>query len=336
MRGSLTHRSVSVPQSLQSRASQKAAAPRALHVLDNRPVNTQREVWRTISVLLIAAELTCLCAWAQSSSASAQRFEVASIKPCQESDSPGGGEPSPGRLNLVCVTTANLIRLAYIVYPAGEANTPISPGAFQMPISLGPRWLDSDRYRIDAKLSGPTNVEMMKGPMMQALLEERFKLKLHREARQVNGFELTLAKGGTRLHLAKAGACIVFDRNSPMPDRPPEEHRPVLCGSLWSNASGGFDIPGVTMADLCRQLSSFIDRDIVDNTGLKDVYDVHLELAPADLGYPDAAPDPLSPFTPGDGGAISLAIQKLGLRMRTVKGSAQFIVIDHIERPSEN
>jgi uncharacterized protein (TIGR03435 family) len=289
-----------------------------------------------ISALLIAAELTTLDVRAQSLAASAQKFEVASIKRCQNAESPSGGAPSPGRLDLVCVTTANLIRLAYLVFPTGQANAPVSPGAFQMPISGGPSWIDSDRYRIDAKAAERVNVEMMKGPMMQALLEDRFKLKLHREAKQVNVFELTAAKGGLKLQPAKEGGCVLFDRNNPPPDPPPGEPGPVLCGFMRRSANSGFDIPGVTMADLCRQLSSYVDRDIVDKTGLKGVFDVHLDLAPADLGYPDAVPDPSSPFTLGDGGAISSAIQKLGLQMRSAKESAQFLVIDHVERPSEN
>ena len=79
-----------------------------------------------------------------------------------------------------------------------------------------------------------------------------------------------------------------------------------------------------------------MDREIIEMTGITGVFDVHLELDPADLGFPDAEPDPSSPFTPGDGGAIALALKKLGIRMRAAKGSARFLVIDHLNRPSEN
>ncbi len=289
-----------------------------------------------IPALLIVAGLTALDAGAQSPAASAQKFEVTSIKRCQNAESPGGGAPSPGRLDLACVTTANLIRLAYLVFPTGQANAPVSPGVFQMPILGGPSWIDSDRYRIDAKAAERVNVEMMKGPMMQALLEDRFKLKLHRETKQVDVFELTVAKGRPKLQPAKEGGCVVFDRNNPPPDPPPGGPGPPLCGFVRKSANSGFDIPGVTMAGLCRQLSSYVDRDIIDKTGIKGVFDVHLDLAPADLGYADAVPGPSSPFTLGDGGAISSAIQRLGLQMRSAKGSAQFLFIDRIERPSGN
>jgi uncharacterized protein (TIGR03435 family) len=172
--------------------------------------------------------------------------------------------------------------------------------------------------------------------MMQALLEDRFKLKLHRESRETNVFELIVSKGGAKLQAAKEGGCEVFDRNHPPPDPTPGQPNPVLCGSVRMSAGGGFDILGMTIADLCRELTKYVDGDIVDKTGIAGAFDIHLDLTAADLFYPDAAPDPTSTFTPGDGRAIATAFDKLGLQMRPAKGSAPFLVIDHVERPSEN
>ena len=290
----------------------------------------------TISTLLLIAGLAGFDVCAQSPAPSSPKFEVASIKPCRIGDAPAGGAPTPGRLDLACVTVANLIRLAYLVFPTGERNAPVSPSVFQAPLSGGPAWIHSERYRVGAKTEDPVNVEMMKGPMMQALLAERFKLKLHQESKQTNVFELTVAKGGTKLQSAKEGACMTVDRHSTPHEHGPGHASPVVCGSMRKSARGGFDISGVSMADLCRQLSAFVDRDVVDKTGLKGVFDVHLELEPADVGDPDTVLDPSSPFTPGDGGAISVALKKLGLKMRSAKGTAHFLVIDHVERPSEN
>jgi uncharacterized protein (TIGR03435 family) len=205
-----------------------------------------------------------------------------------------------------------------------------------MPISGGPAWLDSDRYTIDAKAEQPVNTEMMKGPMMQALLEDRFKMKLHKEAKEVPVFELTVGAGGAKLSPAKEGSCVAYDRNSPPPKPGPGEPSPVICGVIRESARGGFDVPGITMTDLCRWVSAFVDRDIIDKTGITGAFDVHLDLLPADIGYAGAAPDPSSPFTPGDGGAITVAVKKLGLHMRNAKRPAEFLVIDHVERPSEN
>lgn len=90
------------------------------------------------------------------------------------------------------------------------------------------------------------------------------------------------------------------------------------------------------MADLCRRLSAYVDRDIVDKTGISGAFDVHLDLLPTDIGYAGAAPDPSSPFTPGNGDAIAIAVKKLGLHLHNGKRPAGFLVIDHVERPSEN
>ncbi len=68
-----------------------------------------------------------------------EKFEVASIKRCQNNRPPSGGYSSSAGLRLACVTTANLIRLAYLVFPSGERNAPVSPTSFQMPISGGHR-----------------------------------------------------------------------------------------------------------------------------------------------------------------------------------------------------
>lgn len=283
----------------------------------------------------------CLCglmtlsATAQPAAPSRQKFEVASIKRCGNDESPSGGAPTPGRLDLACVTTANLIRLAYLIFPTGEANAPVSPSIFQIAIVGGPSWLDADRYRIDAKAGQPVNVEMMKGPMMQTLLEDRFKLKLHREAKSNTVYELTVAKDGAKLKPAREGGCVLFDRNHP-PIQTAGQPGPILCGSLRANPGGGVDILGVTMPDLCRQLSAYVDREILDKTGVKGILDVHLDVNLADLVSSGAAPDSLSPSSAGDGSAIASALKKLGLQMRSGKSTGEILVIDSVERPSEN
>jgi hypothetical protein len=61
-----------------------------------------------------------------------QNFEVASVKPCQKGQLPGGGGLDPGRLHLACVTTANLIRLAFLMFPTGQPNAPVSPNSLKV------------------------------------------------------------------------------------------------------------------------------------------------------------------------------------------------------------
>jgi uncharacterized protein (TIGR03435 family) len=145
-----------------------------------------------IPTVLLTAALMSLHICAQSLALAPPKFEVASIKPCRNTEIPGGG-PTPGRLHLACVTPANLIRLAYLVFPIGQPNAPVSPNAFLMPIFGAPSWIDNEQYRIDAVTEERANIEMIEGPMLQALLEERFKLKFHRETKPTDVFDLTVA-----------------------------------------------------------------------------------------------------------------------------------------------
>ena len=157
----------------------------------------------------------------------AQKFEVASIKRCQDSERGGRDAPSPGRIDLSCMATINLIRMAYLVFPTGQPNAPVSPTIFQVPITGGPSWMNTDRYRIVAKAEGPANLELMKGPMLQSLLEDRFQLKLHRASKEIDVFELTAGKSWSKLRPAKEGGCVAFDRNHPPETAAAGRHGPA-------------------------------------------------------------------------------------------------------------
>src|SRR5262245_34202907 len=113
-------------------------------------------------------------------------FEVASIKPCLN---PAGGEPrsaTPGRLNLNCRNIKDLIRQAYLIFASCKGEAPETIWKLtRQPIEGGPAWVNSATYTITAKAEGATSREIMNGPMLQVLLEQRFKLKLHRETREV-------------------------------------------------------------------------------------------------------------------------------------------------------
>jgi uncharacterized protein (TIGR03435 family) len=142
---------------------------------------------------------------AQSPAAVTPAFEVASVRPCKDSE-PGGrsrGSPaasSPGRLTLRCQNVMGLIDVAYRFYANGSVNAPWS----WPPIEGGPAWINSDRYEINAKAEGTPPEAMTHGPMLQALLEDRFKLKIHRETREIQAYLLTVAKNGPKLQPFKA------------------------------------------------------------------------------------------------------------------------------------
>lgn len=311
-------------------------------------------------ISIVAGILSAPAIRAQSSPASSPKFEVASIKPCQAGDTSSGGgrggeggggrvSGDPGRLRLKCQTVEDLIRSAYLEYANGKAwpvdnktgmrMPPVSLRLLHQPIRGSPAWAKSERYTIDAEPESAQTMAMMRGPMLQALLEDRFKLKIRRETRDVPLYALVVAKGGPKLQAAKEGSCTSIDWTKGPPP-PPGPGQPPACG-FFSFRNGGMDTYGQTMAGLCRQFSVALDRDVVDKTGIEGAFDIHLELTPGDLfagGGPDSTlSDPAAPPIPADPlGAIISAVQKLGLRIEATKGAGEFLVIDHVERPSKN
>jgi hypothetical protein len=116
----------------------------------------------------------------------APRFSVASIKPCKSAFDDGGlgrgairpVEVDPGRIRINCLPLDDIIKQAYIVYADGQTRVPVPMG--EQWVRGGPGWIAS-AYSIDAKPEGAETAAMMLGPMLQALLEDRFQLRIHRE-----------------------------------------------------------------------------------------------------------------------------------------------------------
>jgi uncharacterized protein (TIGR03435 family) len=240
-------------------------------------------------------------------------FEVTAIKPNLTCGGPGrgsGGVTSPGRMTLECAELRDLILTAYGIYANGG-----SPG-FRMQVLGGPGWIDSDRYDIAAKAEGNPPVTLMYGPMLRALLEDRFKLKVHRETKQAPVYLLTTVKGGAKLKPGKEGS-----------------------GSQVISREGTFDMYGATMASLSIQLGIRLDREVIDKTGITGMFDIHLEVSRADLAVRAVAGgEEVRPVaTDSTGPSIFTALQQqLGLKLESAQGPVEFLAIDHIEKPSKN
>jgi uncharacterized protein (TIGR03435 family) len=176
--------------------------------------------------------------------------------------------------------------------------------------------------------------------MLQALLEDRFKLRIHRSTRQVPIYALVVAKGGPKLDLAKKDSCTGppdFSKGVPPPLTPDQ---PPPCGAFSPDRKGGTRTFGQTMAGLSAEFSALLGKRVDDRTGMEGMFDIHL-----DVGFDglftrfDHSPAPGdTPEQPGTEPleALGSAVQKLGLRLETTSGPETFIVIDHVERPSEN
>jgi bla regulator protein blaR1 len=268
-------------------------------------------------------------------------FEVAAIKPsgvCEDSGKGRGGvsstTSSPGRLSLTCVRVIDLIRTAYSTF----ANDQQRHGP-AIPIEKGPAWINSTRYTITAatgtfRAENAPSLSMMQGPMLRALLEDRFKLKIHRETREIPVYALTVAKGGPKtLSSAQPGKCITVDVDHPAP--PPASGQPAMhCGFFYPSTNGeGIDVPGTTMAMLTRQFSSILDREVIDKTGIAGAFDLHFEVAPMPTP-PDGSPasEKQTLFL----ATFDSALQKLGLKIENAKGPGEFLVIDSVAPPTEN
>jgi bla regulator protein blaR1 len=289
---------------------------------------------------------------AQSATGAAPKFEVASIKPCNAAmGSPdgirggntSGGESSPGRLHLGCFVLAHedtergLISRAYGMFANGNRNPPWAVP----PVEGGPEWIRSERYQIDAKAESPQSQEMMEGPMLQTLLEDRFHLRVHRATREIPVYALTLAKKGPRLQPFQEGSCVPLDFTKPRwhAAGPGQKN----CNAYLGTGKGGsrrLDAEGMTLDEFSRFISFGLDRPVLDKTGIAGRFLFHLEFAPDEALTPslrnggDAAPPTVDPA-----GAPSLftAIQEqLGLKLDSAKGPGTILVVDHVEKPSQN
>jgi uncharacterized protein (TIGR03435 family) len=195
----------------------------------------------------------------------------------------------------------------------------------------------SDYYVINAETAEKAGTEAMKGPMLQAILEDRFRLKVHRETRQVPVYVLTVAKGGSKLQQVPEGSCVPPDNSTwPMPKLP--------AGKTYciSRGAGGRIGPNTmihedeaTVDYMCKLLSLVMDRWVVDKTGLTGQYKFDLQFA-IDQSTPGVGQAFGPPSDDPPAPSIFTVIERLGLKLEATRGPRDFLVIDHVERPTAN
>jgi uncharacterized protein (TIGR03435 family) len=266
------------------------------------------------------------------------QFEVATIKSCGAAD-PGfrGGGPtqfSPDRVAINCQILKGLIQQAYIA----RANAVTDQSAvLRTPIEGAPDWISSERYSITAKSSAETTQAVMMGPMLRALLEDRFKLKIRRLTREIPTWDLVIAKGGPKLTPFQEGSCVSVTPS--FPPAPPVALPPGqrACRNLtqFRGTSMVTEADAVTMDDLVK-VSLFLaaGRPITNKTGLTGKFTVHLEYAPPEgTRLNGQQSDPTESTAP----SIFTALQEqLGLKLESSKGPGEYLIVDHVERPAEN
>ncbi|HET9191414.1 MAG TPA: M56 family metallopeptidase [Vicinamibacterales bacterium] len=253
----------------------------------------------------------------------APAFDVVSIRENISGEFFGSfGYDPGGQLTVVNNAVRNLIRNAYSVQ--------------NHQIVGGPEWMNSARYDITAKSSGNPSQDRLR-LMVRRLLVERFKLVAHRETRDIPIYALVVARPGRlgpELRPAKVDCMAIAaaaEKQGTKPEFPqPPDNRPA-CGTR--SAPGLMMGTGVSMADLVRNLAGPADRMVIDRTALAGVWDLDLKYVP-DQPLPDI---PGLPAPPADGASLFTALQEqLGLRLESQMAPVDLLVIDSIERPSEN
>jgi uncharacterized protein (TIGR03435 family) len=226
-------------------------------------------------------------------------YDVVSIHPCKT----GSGmsiRGAPDGFSARCTTLWGLMFNAFSVRP----NNP-SPGL--------PGWATSDQFDVEAKMDSDTVAALQKLPqeqssdqrqrMLQAILADRFKLKIHHETREQPIYVLEIAKGGSKLKQSD-------EKASP--------------GFWWGG--GNIAANATTIDRFAFVLSDVLGRDVVDKTGLAGKYGIKLTWTLDEL---QGAADP--------GPTLFTAIEEqLGLKLRSTKGPVDIIVVDQAEKPSEN
>ena len=267
-------------------------------------------------LLTVAAVVGLASAWPQAQAPQpTPRFDVVSVKQDTSGEQPTNNwSASPGRVSYQNTQILQLIRAAY--------------GDFSLRVEGFPDWTRDERYDVEVRfpVETPEGVPRL---MLRELLIDRFKMVARLETRQVEVYELVMARPdrtlGPQMRPADS-AC------APGPlDEPPE------CQSRVSVSGGTLIFPYNTMAGFARTLTAMqgmLGRPVIDRTGLTGNYSINLTFAGADTA--DARSPAGSPPAPAsDAPSIFTALpEQLGLRLNAAEGPNQFIVIESIERPT--
>ena len=286
--------------------------------------------------LLTAPRLPGQSPPAQSAPSAADKpaFQVASIKRNKSGGRGQGLRVDPGgRVTAYNVPARLLILSAYRLTPTQSRL-----------ISGAPNWIDSERYDLEAKAEG-NFLEDQLVLMLQALLADRLKLKAHIETRQLPVYALVLAKPGkTGPQLAPHtddANCDPDPRGGGQPVSPNSVIPRAPCGGIRFLSVGGKTGMGgsTTMETLAWNLSGELDRAVLDRTGLTGDFDLTMEYTP-ELVRPgpnsQTAADAPLPDPSGPPSIFTALQQQLGLKLVPQTGPVDVLVIDHVERPSEN
>jgi uncharacterized protein (TIGR03435 family) len=281
----------------------------------------------------IPLALTLLTAPAVFSQAPAARpeFEVASVKP---------SEPLVnGRVSVGVHIDGAMVRCTYLSL-ANYLTMAYDIKDYQI---IGPDWLGSAHFDISAKRpEGVEGGEKSLRGMVASLLEDRFKLVFHRETRDLPAYALVVAKGGLKMKevppdpdgvdTSKVDVNVTSGARGATVD--------LGGGATIAYSLNKLDARKVNIPSIIDSLSKFLDRPVVDETGLTGRYNFTLEYSVSELktmvrgngGDASQIPD-----FGGDQASIFTSVEDLGLRFEPRKAPVPVIVIDSIQKtPTAN
>ena len=180
----------------------------------------------------------------------------------------------------------------------------------------GPRWLEDDRYDVEAKADKKYTVDDLH-TMYQNMLADRFHLKFHIETKEANAYVLTIDKNSSKMKVN---------------DQPQVYDIPITFSGI--GVMNGVRVPMPYFSWLLGQLLQDDERPVVDLTGLTGFYDFTLSYLPQNLSQ--ETHDNLPQETRDRPSIFDALKEQLGLKLTAQKGPVQYFVIDHVERPTSN
>jgi uncharacterized protein (TIGR03435 family) len=297
----------------------------------------------TVTMALIAA----LAPWLALAQSIPTNFEAASVKPADPKSAPanasseaqatlrgGPGTADPGRISYANVTLQSVLITAY------GADCKVQ--AEECDQIVGPPWLRSSRYDLDAKIPAGTTTDQFR-IMLQNLLTERFHITVHHETRDLPGYELTVGKGGAKLVASPptdsassetaTGPLMKFGAQGEYPQllRAGFMIFPYKGTRSMANHAIGRE---QSLTDITKLLKSLMNAHIVDKAGLTGKYDFTLDWVPdgvtmiQEAGGPDIGPPH----------GIPTAIEdQLGLKLVRSKVALDTVIVDSADKiPTEN
>jgi uncharacterized protein (TIGR03435 family) len=249
-------------------------------------------------------------------------FDVISIKPNRSTSGQFRSGSTPDGISVINAPLLVVIRQAYGLFNSNDDR-----------VAGAPDWVKSEKFDIEAKVSGADVADLHKinreqrGLMLQALLADRFKLKAHSETRELPVYWLTAVKTGPRLKQAP-----LTDPSNGAADA----KNPAARGSTQL-AQGHLTAHTILISSLLSSLTRITGRTVLDKTGLTGTYDVDLEWTD-DAAASSSGPSGSSTDAAAQSGpTLFTALQEqLGLKLESGRGPVDCLVIDHIEHPSDN